>query len=65
MKWMLFVALTVFGLGTGCAGLRGDSEPFRSVDLDGNLTPDALSRYEREWDTLNAGGYKAKMIRMR
>lgn len=54
----LLVALVTLGLATaGCAGLRGDSLPFRTVDLERDLDKDAVARYEAQWKQMRQAGH--------
>ena len=65
MNRILSVGLVLIGIGTaGCAGFRGHSQPFRPVDLNGNLTKNALSRYEREWEAVHEAGLHGDMARL-
>ena len=65
MKKLLFAVLVVISIWTtGCAGFRGSSQPFQSVDLNGNLAQDALSRYEQEWKVLHETGRHSDMARL-
>ena len=62
MRTGLSVGLVVVaGLGlVGCSGAR----PYQRVDLSGNLSPDTLQRYEREWKDMQAEGREDGMARL-
>ena len=55
MRKLLLMSIVLIGFGlSGCAvvGKYG----FTDVDLNGNLTPQSLNRYESEWKAIQAGG---------
>ncbi len=54
--------LVMAGMVSGCA-MVGD-HPFQDMDLERNLSKDALRRYEREWRALRASGERKGMARL-
>lgn len=65
MKNALLIGMAMLALGlAGCAGLRGDSQPFHDVNLGGNLDADTLSRYTSEWERMSASGRGDSMARL-
>jgi hypothetical protein len=54
----LLAALAVLMLAAaGCAGLRGPTQSFHSVDLSGDLPPDALKRYQSISEDFRSAGH--------
>jgi hypothetical protein len=65
MKNALLIGMAMLALGlAGCAGPRGDSQPFHDVDLGSDLDADTLSRYRSEWERMSASGRGDAMTRL-